>query len=188
MSLTKASISKFVFRLLIINVVFFTVKWTMDHDDQDFLNPASLFYYSSAFILFMLAWESNDWFVRRATSNLEDKGLDLSTSLRILIKNMLLLLPAAAIVYYVGIFVLDDICNIRPDDKWLQFRIDFFRAVLLGFAVIVFNLFYHSMRQKKELERKMLALKQEVVTSKYKSLKSQISPHFLFNSLNTLTP
>ena len=33
----------------------------------------------------------------------------------------------------------------------------------------------------------MNKLKKEAVTSKYKSLKNQISPHFLFNSLNTLT-
>lgn len=33
----------------------------------------------------------------------------------------------------------------------------------------------------------MIALEKELMTSKYRSLKSQISPHFLFNSLNTLT-
>ena len=179
---------KFLFRLLIINVVFFTVKWTMDHEDTaNLLNPASLFYYFSAFTLFMLSWESNDWLVKRQLKTHSGEGLDLKESLKILFVNLLIILPAAALVYYIGIFILDDICQIRPEDKWLQFRIDFFRAALLGFAVVVFNLFYHSVRQKKALENKMQQLKQEVVTSKYKSLKSQISPHFLFNSLNTLT-
>ncbi len=181
-------LKKFAFRLIIINVVFFTVKWTMDHDDtSSFFAPASLFYYLSAFTLFMLAWESNDWLIRRQLRSKKEEGLDLKSSLKILMTNLLIVLPAAAIFYYVGIFTLEDICKIPADDRWLRFRIDFFRAAILGFAVIVFNLFYHSMRQKKKLEQKMLELRQEVVTSKYKSLKSQISPHFLFNSLNTLT-
>lgn len=186
--MTKAGLKKFLFRLLIINLVFFTVKWTMDHDDTtNFLNPASLFYYFSAFTLFMLTWETNDWLIRRQMKTHTGEGLDLGESLKILVVNLLIVLPAAALIYFMGIFVLDDLCQIKPENKWLQFRIDFFRAALLGFAVIAFNLFYHSVKQKRALQQKMQELKQEVVTSKYKSLKNQISPHFLFNSLNTLT-
>ena len=188
MTITPGGLRKFLFRLLIINAVYFTVKWTMDHDDtQNFLNATSLFYYFSAFTLFMLTWETNDWLIRKQVKFHPGEGLDLKNSIRILVINLLIVLPAAAFIYYIGIFMLDDYFQTRLDDKWLQFRIDFFRAALLGFAVIVFNLFYHSVRQKKALQQKMQDLQKEVVTSKYKSLKSQISPHFLFNSLNTLT-
>ena len=185
--MSKAGIIKFTVRLIIINLVFFTVKWTMDHDDGSLFDAASLFYYLSAFTLFMLTWETNDWLVAKQKKKQTTKGLDLGTSLNIMLVNMLIVVPVAAIIYYIGIFVLDDICQIRPDNKWLQFRIDFFRAVLIAFAVIAFNLFYHAMRQRKELENEMELMQKEIVTSKYKSLKSQISPHFLFNSLNTLT-
>ena len=186
--MTKARLLKFTFRLIIINLVFFTVKWTMDHDDSSSLfNPTSLFYYFSAFTLFMLTWESNDWLVLKQKKKKTGKGLDLPVSLNILSINMLIVVPVAALIYYVGIFMLDELIQIRLDNKWLQFRIDFFRAILIAFAVIAFNLFYHAMRQRQEMENEMELLQKEIVTSKYKSLKSQISPHFLFNSLNTLT-
>ena len=46
---------------------------------------------------------------------------------------------------------------------------------------------YHGGKQKQVLEQQLAQLNQEITQSKYNSLKSQISPHFLFNSLNTLT-
>ncbi|MEP3386334.1 MAG: histidine kinase, partial [Flavobacteriaceae bacterium] len=49
------------------------------------------------------------------------------------------------------------------------------------------NMFNFSLRQRDEMSKQMEDLKREMLASKYSSLKSQISPHFLFNSLNTLT-
>ncbi|WP_160114504.1 sensor histidine kinase [Aquimarina sp. AU474] len=165
------------------------VKLTIDHGDQEelFFDRTGIFYYFSAFFLFMLTWETNDWLIRREVKSNANDSLDLSNGLKVLGINMLIILPVTALLYYVAIFKLNHICQIDADDPWLRFRIDFFRAGLLGFGVILFNLFYHSLKQKKELENKMNQLKKEVMTSKYKSLKNQISPHFLFNSLNTLT-
>ncbi|MEX0359571.1 MAG: sensor histidine kinase, partial [Allomuricauda sp.] len=48
-------------------------------------------------------------------------------------------------------------------------------------------MFHFSMTQREELAKQMEDLKREMLASKYSSLKNQISPHFLFNSLNTLT-
>ncbi len=185
---TKKGIIKFGFRLLVINVVYFTVKFTMDHsEDHSFFDSSALFYYATAFFLFMLTWETNDWLIRRQTKKAPAEGLTIANSSKILGINLLIMLPVVALVYYLGIYVFDDICQIIADDKALQFRIDFFRATLLGIAVIAFNLFYYSVKQKKDVEQKMAELTQEMTASKYNSLKSQISPHFLFNSLNTLT-
>ncbi len=192
---TKKGVKKFGFRVGVITGVYLLIKLTIDHNSFDeehmadggIFNPTSLFYYSTAFFLFMLTWESNDWLVRRQLKSSKGEGLDLKNSLRILFVNMLIFIPAAALVYYLGIYVFDELCQISPEDRGLRFRIDFFRAMLLGFTVVIFNLFYHSMRQKRNIEQKMADLTREVTASKYNSLKSQISPHFLFNSLNTLT-
>lgn len=182
---TKA-LQKFGFRLLVVMLIFFSVKLTIDHgEDETLFSPASIFYFCSAFFLVMLTWEVNDWLIKKQLNN--PKGLDIPGSLKTLALTFAFLAPVAAFIYYMGIYELDNICQIPTEDKALQFRIDWMRALLLGFAIMVFNLLYFSVKQKKDLEQKMNLLQKEVMTSKYKSLKSQISPHFLFNSLNTLT-
>ncbi len=178
---------KFSFRLLVVMVIFFGVKLTIDHGEEEdgLLDAASIFYFSTAFFLVMLTWEIHDWSVKRELKR--PKSLDLNASLRTLGIGLLFLAPVAAIIYYLGLYQLDDLCQIPTEDKALQFRVDWMRAMLLGFAIMLFNLLYFSGKQKKDLELKMNELQNEVLTSKYKSLKNQISPHFLFNSLNTLT-
>ena len=93
--------------------------------------------------------------------------------------------PVVAAVYYVGLFWM----GLCPEelDPWLVWRQDFLRGMLIGTTVIVFNMMYHGGKQKQVLEQQLAQLNQEITQSKYNSLKSQISPHFLFNSLNTLT-
>jgi two-component system LytT family sensor kinase len=93
----------------------------------------------------------------------------------------------AAVIYYLGIFEFNSICGIVEDNPWTVFKIDMLRAFGLATVFSVFNQFYWVSKDKRQLEISMLELKKEMMTSKYSSLKSQISPHFLFNSLNTLT-
>ncbi len=183
----KANLKKFAFRILIVNIIFFTVKLTIDHDDEveGFFNPMNLFYYCSAFFLIIFTWEVNDWLIQRQLK--KKKGLDIPGSIKVLGYTFLIFIPIAALVYYLAIFEYNHICLIDSEDPGLRFRIDFFRALLLGAAIVGFNIFYHSVQQKKELEQKMNRLQKEAMVSKYKSLRDQISPHFLFNSLNTLT-
>lgn len=55
---------------------------------------------------------------------------------------------------------------------------------------IIISLFLHSrefLKNWKKLEIDAVKLRNENLTSKYESLKSQLDPHFLFNSLNVLT-
>ncbi len=186
--ISKAYIKIFAIRFLIVNLVYFLVKLTIVHDEDEMMFDATgIFYYFSAFFLLMLSWESNDWLIRRELNSDIDKTLDMSNGLKILGINLLIVLPIAGLLYYLAIFELDHLCKIDANNPWLRFRIDFFRATVLGFAAILFNMFYFALKQKKELENNMNKLKKEAMTSKYKSLKNQISPHFLFNSLNTLT-
>ncbi len=181
------ALRKFSFRLLVVLLIFYGVKLTISHDDANdgFFSPASLFYFCSAFLLVIHTWEVNDWLVKKQLK--KPGGLDIPRSVKALAGTFAFLAPVAAIIYYLGLYVLDDICQIPAEDKALQFRIDWLRAMLLGFGIMVFNVLYFSVKQKKDLEQQMTLLQKEVMTSKYKSLKNQISPHFLFNSLNTLT-
>ena len=186
--ISKVYIKKFALRFLIINIIYFLIKSTIELNANIFkFTSVSIFYYCSAFFLFTLAWETNDWLIQREVKSKKNKILDLNRGLRIISINMVIMVPVSAILYYLAIFEYNHYFDIYPENPWLLFRIDFFRASLLSFAVVIFNLFYYSLQQKREIENTMNKLKKEAMTSKYKSLKSQISPHFLFNSLNTLT-
>lgn len=187
MKVSRAYLKKFGLRLLTIIIIFYLVKFTLDPKIIYWsFNKVSVFHFLSAFFLFMLTWETNDWFLKKNFNNKYEK-LNINSALKILVLNMLLLAPIAATIYYVALFVFGLHCLGEKPNLWLQFRIDFFRAALLGFSVIVFNLLYYFLNQKKELDNQMNVLKKELMTAQYQSLKDQISPHFLFNSLNTLT-
>jgi len=183
--INKTYIKKVGLRFVIINVVYFLIKLTIDHDDpNDMVDADAAYYYLTSLFLFMFTWEVNDWLIRRERKAYLSKGIAVKTSFKTLIKTLLLAYPVAALVYYLGIFEFEFVICQKP---WLQFRIDFLRAALLGASLSVFNQFYWIVEDKKIVEAKMHQLQNEVTTSKYNSLKSQISPHFLFNSLNTLT-
>jgi len=62
-------------------------------------------------------------------------------------------------------------------------RIPFILAMLLLLALLVFGYVKRREKRLKSINR----LQQERMTFEYEHLKSQVNPHFLFNTLNTLT-
>jgi len=184
---TKKRLRKFFFRWMVVNVVYLMIKATVEHKESGlsvFLEPTAIFYYVTAFLFFMVTWEYND---RLILKQLDRGGLNLKNSLAIYGKTMLLLVPLSSIIYYLALFPLREFMGIICEDPPLEFRVNVFRAGLLATAVVFVNLFYFSIKQKDELTRKMDDLRKEMMASQYATLKNQISPHFLFNSLNTLT-
>ncbi|MEM9144529.1 MAG: histidine kinase, partial [Bacteroidota bacterium] len=162
-------------------------KTTVDHkagELQELFASEALFYYVTAFLFFMITWEFND----RLIQKVREKGkLNLRNSLGIFARTMAFLLPFTALVYYLALFPFGEALGLLHENPRTQFMGDFLRANLIGCTVVFFNLFYFSMKQKEEMEEQLNDLQREMLASKYASLKSQISPHFLFNSLNTLT-
>ena len=181
-------VQKFLFRWMVVNVVFFIIKVTTEHEEDalhTFFAPTSQFYYWTTFLFFMVTWELNDWLIHRVRRRSQ---LNLGNSIQIYLKTMALLVPLSALIYYLALFPLRDVLKIECEQPYvLEFWGDFLRACVIGSTVIFINLFYYSMKQKDEMEEQMQNLKKEMIASKYSSLRSQISPHFLFNSLNTLT-
>ncbi|MEW2920364.1 histidine kinase [Muricauda sp. ANG21] len=184
----KRGVKKLLFRWMVATVVFFLIKVTSEHENDawhSFLNPTSQFYYWTAFLFFMVTWEFNDWLIHRERK----KGsLDLNNSLKIYALTMAVLLPLSTLTYYLALFPLKDTLGIQCEEPVIvEFISDVSRALLIGSTVVFVNLFYFSMKHREEMEEQMENLKKEMIASKYSSLRSQISPHFLFNSLNTLT-
>jgi len=184
---TKRGLRKLFFRWMVVNVVYLMIKATVEHGEggfSGFLEPTPIFYYITALFFFMVSWEYND---RLIYKQLRAGGLTLRNTSVIFVKTMFLVIPLTTVVYYLALFPLRETLGIVCEDPILEFKISSFRAWLLATAVIFANLFYFSIKQKDEITRQMMDLKKEMMASQYASLKNQISPHFLFNSLNTLT-
>jgi len=187
LKITKKGLQKFLLRWMVVNIVYLMIKATIEHEEGNFsmfLEPTAIFYYVTAFLFFMVTWEYNDRLIHK---QLRSGGLTLKNSLVIFGKTMLVLMPLSTAIYYLALFPLKEVIGIICDDPVLEFRGNVFRAGLLGVAIIFVNLFYFAMKQREELTRQMEDLKREMMASQYATLKNQISPHFLFNSLNTLT-
>lgn len=71
---------------------------------------------------------------------------------------------------------------VKGSGKWIM--IIELSVVLLVALVLYSNEFFHSWREAVKSEEK---LKHEKLALQYEALKNQVNPHFLFNSLNTLT-
>ncbi|MBX2966174.1 MAG: histidine kinase [Cyclobacteriaceae bacterium] len=100
----------------------------------------------------------------------------------------LILLSAGSIAYTVGSVVL------LMKLYGLFWDIDFGRSSVMIYGVIVvtiiISLFLHGRSFLQNWKQSVIdaeKLKRESVTARYESLKSQVNPHFLFNSLNALT-
>ena len=184
----KKRILSFLFRWMVVNIVFLAVKATMEHENgmfEAFFTATSMFYYFTAFFLFFFTWELNNWYIKRQK---QKGGLSFKSRLQILAKTMFWVVVVSSVVYYLGLFPFREpwgiICEQTPEKEFIT---DFMRAVVMGLTVVFFNMYYHLIHQREALQKQMEDLQKEMLASKYASLKSQISPHFLFNSLNTLT-
>ena len=81
---------------------------------------------------------------------------------------------------------------VSKNDDWHNFIPDLFNIEIKGFAIgtiigfTIGALFFFYMQWDDALKREQ-KLKEEKLISQYQTLKSQVNPHFLFNTLNTLS-
>ncbi|MBP1646177.1 MAG: yehU 6 [Bacteroidetes bacterium] len=91
----------------------------------------------------------------------------------------------AIIISHIIIYILQNIIVMRVNlitylDKMLNKDGSFYTITIEGIFIIVFieTIYMHYQRKETDLERERF---------KYNQLKNQLNPHFLFNSLNTLS-
>lgn len=61
-----------------------------------------------------------------------------------------------------------------------------FRAILINLTICMFLYFLYQTYRNHQIELELERVKADHLTAQYESLKQQVNPHFLFNSLNTL--
>lgn len=84
-----------------------------------------------------------------------------------------------SISYLIGVIIFND-----PTPEYLKSA----TTVILGnnFCVLLFELFFYNQRQL-ESGKHIAVIEKEKIEYLYATLKTQINPHFLFNSLNVLS-
>ncbi len=105
-----------------------------------------------------------------------------------------LLIEIVSILAYVLVFglTMHTIYKILPNtphdfQQRDGFNLDFFITILITFLITTIHEAVFFYNQWKYNFSKSVRLEKDNIEAKYETLKSQINPHFLFNSLNSLT-
>jgi two-component system, LytTR family, sensor kinase len=125
-------------------------------------------------------WEGNQWIVRQLKKRYPTYQ---QTSQRILLQIILSLIFTISTVAMMTLLL--NLLTGRVFD-WGQFAYSFRPSLLITFAVtaVAEASYFYNRWKSSILEAEKL--KRETIQSQYETLKNQVNPHFLFNSLNTL--
>lgn len=81
--------------------------------------------------------------------------------------------------------------SVKIELQTIYYKTTFFKIVSAGFLLFLFFLFYQyrrkQQRQLYDLRNKAQMLEKEKATAMFENLKQQLNPHFLFNSLTSLS-
>ena len=97
----------------------------------------------------------------------------------------ILLITAWTIVFFVAVYVLESRFSMVEHSESLFF--DAFVTLLITYLITAIHEMIYFYRQWKYHFSKSIRLEKDNIQAKYETLKTQINPHFLFNSLNSLT-
>ncbi|MDK2772389.1 MAG: histidine kinase [Flavobacterium sp.] len=150
----------------------------LNKDDLHFL----LNHFLYLFVLTLLYWILSQFFVYKK------KKVVLYTAIFLFISGLISIFYQLSLELFFGEFKIlySDFPLIRDLNEKRQIMMLFFRGILFAaiiyFVVFYLNLLYEKQHALTEIEQ----LKKEKLEAQLDSLKQQISPHFLFNSLSTL--
>lgn len=132
----------------------------------------------SFFILFVF-WIINNFFIQ--FDRIKNQFYKVSISI--------ILCVLVSLLYHKLISLFSDRVNYLVDtgvDKDKQTIILIFRGFLLGSFLYFISYYLNMLFEKQKVQLELEKIKQENLEARLNSLRQQISPHFLFNSLSTL--
>lgn len=167
----------FIINLLIYSVIFFiSPNVTIDQ----FLNLGGKKYFIGYSVFSIAASFVN-------TSIFNDYRKDLTESAQpnnVIRKQFIRSIFATLGLYYVFVKFVNPLFE---NDIFYNQSINYILVVII--TIIFLGIFYFLDKKKNQLEKEIVkeSTKAETATAKFESLKNQLDPHFLFNSLNVLT-
>ncbi len=117
----------------------------------------------------------------------EESGVIKKTIVRLVLFYLTVMVIALAL--FIGLYTFHFIRAGAPFNQFIPSLIEyefntFISAAMVGFALGALFFFY---TQWTDAVKHMQKLREEKLIFQYETLKSQVNPHFLFNSLNTLS-
>jgi two-component system, LytTR family, sensor kinase len=150
------------------------------------------FFHSGLLTMILLTWVQLEIFIWLGFQFFRDLDVSVAqfkkkTILR-LVLFYLIVIFIASVIFLVVFFIQNMAEGVRFADVFLVFRQQemsgFVTASLIGFGFGTLLFFYSAWSDALKREEK---LAQEKLLFQYETLKNQVNPHFLFNSLNTLS-
>lgn len=164
----------------VIHYCFFMIELLVSIPDTSWLIPKTI----GTTVLFVVTqWEPTRWVVMKTYHKW---GHEFNAKRKW--TNALVLIPFAFLVE-AGRIQLEDITNYWTSDslhKWSIYLINFRVSLIFVFLQVVFYESFFAFYEKNKTQRQAEQLKRLNLQMQYDSLKVQIQPHFLFNTLNTL--
>ncbi len=113
-------------------------------------------------------------------------------TLRFLMQCVLLYAVALVLLaIYSELFLISLRAELSYSQFWLMYKDEFFKSILILFILVfVYSLLdfvVYSYNQMKEEEVRSAEVMNNQLNLQFEALKSQLDPHFLFNSLNTIS-
>jgi hypothetical protein len=188
-NIKKYENSFLIFSALLIAVVntlpFFSSIFSATHDnshpfrDQDFIIRRSLWYFFHSFVSILIF----------AYFNYSIKDFIIPKKLHRILKILLIILYNILLVYLLlkGTIYFAEITVGNPFGEKIAFYFYLWKYILLNPLAILLAFVLHLVVKTKIIEIENIKLKEENLISQLKTLQDQINPHFLFNTLNTLS-
>ena len=171
--------------LLLVGAVVFSFVFGMIISQLDTHNPFDItaLVYGTTNLLSVLS--ISYLFISILTSNSTKSSAQLKKSLiPSFVFSLFSTILLALSLYYLGGYVLSLIKGWSTENFFNKIGQGAIVSLSVGLFVCCIVFFYTSWRQAIDREQK---LREENLKYRYKTLKTQVNPHFLFNSLNTLS-
>lgn len=189
MIMQKKTLNKFLTRFTFVVVIHFIFKT----GDYSFDSVFDFSLRSAVFSMFFFTYWLSVWYMAELANNKLLTLPNFSSNKKRSLSYLLFIFHAAfgfAVAFGFN-------CSYRAGDLFFfdklwegipilnpELTVSLFAIYLIVFA---FDIYINSILKKKEDELQLEKLKQENILAKYLNLKSQIEPHFLFNSLSVLS-
>ncbi len=167
----------------IIGIPLVSVVFTLIFSLDELLHNQGSFFkeYSISFAFTLLMWEGNRMIVKYMMKRYTHSA---QTAKRLIIQSLLCILYTCVATAFVFLFYqLALHLTISPPGGWQVILMSNLASTF--FVVSIYEGAYFLMQWKTNF-KKAEALSKENLRSQFEVLKSQVDPHFLFNSLNTL--
>lgn len=181
---------KYGYRLLVAVLVhlFFKVTTAPDFEEMTTFDSAFLAYFIYTVTVVFVAWEIGDRFYRYYSNKYHGIFMSAKPLLLFSIGSFVIVGIFLAAATYLLIYHLEPWLNCpQPENQLAYYIIKLISSqmiTLLFIAGFIINHFWKYKQQSQVLHERII---KENVMYKYESLKSQLNPHFLFNSFSVLT-